>query len=338
MLKHWRAAAVLAACAFMLTAILLLGADHSHAAPLMLATTPVSAWFENAYIKGATHKLQSQGFLLKGTTREPDRVQAKTVIWRIAGRGEAVEMPDIPEQAEVMNADRSTVQGDLKDYQAADWVRHPDINKMSENEQEIVQQTAAFALGRKFDRVHFDEFDATSLAAGNIIGNGTAVTDLLSLDYAEAVIVGQGVIGPMELFCPLPSVAFKQLCLWKQFSDADYVGPDYPLARMTMRKKWGFVTYFVCPNEMFTFDTGVSATAWQTADWFQSYMWVKSAVGFGTNYEMQSRITWENRYTAYFANNWMPALAKVILPEALVRVKFDMPTSLAVPADTKLAA
>lgn len=301
-------------------------------------STEVQNWFEKAYIKGATKKLQSQGFLLKGTTREPDRVQAKTVVWRIGGRGEAQEMAQIPEEAAVMNAGRDTVEGDLKDYQAAEWIRHPDINKMSENEQENVQWEAASALGRKFDRVHFDEFDGATLPAGNVIGTGTAKIGLLDIEWGEQQIMGYGLTGPIELFCPLPARAFKQLCMWKQFASADYVGPDYPLARMTMRRKFGFVTYFVCPNEMFTFSTGAGKDAWKTADWFQTYMWWKYAVGFATNYELQSKITWENRFTAHFANNWMPALCRIILPEGVCRLKFDWPAALEVPPDTKLAA
>jgi hypothetical protein len=317
------------------------GIAEASPAKFLFASVPVSAWFENAYIKGATHRLQSRGYLTKGTTREPDRVQARTLIWRRAGAGKAQQMSDIPEEAPVMNSDRDTVQGDLTDWQAADWIRHPDINKMSENEQEVVQTTAAMALGRRFDRLHFDEFDAQAGAIATI-GNGTAATNLLDLDAAEATIIGAGVLGEMELFCPLPAMAFKQLMLWKQFSSADYVGPDYPLASMTMRKKYGFVTYFAAPNSLFSYDTGTSddadaTKAWATADWFQTYMWIKYAVGFGSNYELQSKITWENRFTAYFANNWMPGLCKVILPEGVMRLKFDWLTTVSIPADTKLA-
>lgn len=311
-------------------------------AEFFIASVPVSAWFENAYIKGATHKMQSQGFLLKGTTRDPDRVQAKTLIWRRAAAGKAQQMSDIPEEAAVMNSDRDTVEGNLTDWQAADWIRHPDINKMSENEQEVVQTTAAMALGRRFDALHFEEFDAQAGAIATI-GNGSAVTNLLDLDFAEATIIGQGVLGPIELFCPLPSFAFKQLCLWKQFSSSEYVGPDYPLTKMTLRKKYGSVTYFVAPNSLFTYDTGRSddadaTKAWTTASYFTTYMWLKYCVGFGSNYEMQSKITWENRFTAYFANNWMPGCVKTILAEGVQRLIFDMQTSLSVPADTKLAA
>lgn len=293
-------------------------------------TTQVEAWFEKAYIKGATHKLQSQGFLLKGTTREPDRVQAKDVVWRVAGRGEASRMSDTIERARPMNAGRDTVEGTLTDWQAADWIRHPDINKMSENEQEVVQQTAAMALGRRFDRLHFDEFDARAANVATI-GDGTTVITLMDAMDAAGYIIGQGILGVPEIFCPLPQKFFNQLMLYKQFSSSDYNGPDYPLARMTMRRRWGFATYFLCPNEMFTFDTGIGADAWKTATWCQTYMWLKSGVGFATNYEMQSRITWENQYSAWFANNWMPGCCKVILDEAVMRLKFKFDFDLADP-------
>ncbi len=283
--------------------------------------TQVEAWFERAYIKGATHVLQSRGFLLKGTTRDPDRVQAKEVRWRIAGRGEAEEMSDTVEDAKVMNAGRDYVDGTLKDYQAAEYMRHPDLNKMSENEQGVIQTTGARALGRKFDNVHFEEFDGQ---AANIatIGDGSTHISIMDVREGEDDILGEGVNDLTEMFCPLPAYAFSQLMLWKQFSSSDYNGPDYPLAKMTERRKWGSVTYFKAPNELFTYDTGRGKDAWRTATWFQSYMWLKSCVGFATNYEMQSRITWENPKTAWFFNNWMPACVKTILPAGVKRMKF----------------
>lgn len=281
----------------------------------------VEAWFEKAYIKGVTHKLQSRGYLLKGTTREPDRVKARDLVWRVAGRGEAEEMSNTVEKAKVMNAGRDTVEGSLKDYQAAEWIRHPDINKMSENEQEVVQQTAARALGRKFDRLHFDEFDG--LGAGiATIGDGTAKITLPDVLDAIDLLVGEGIDDTDMIFCPLPSVFMSQLELWKQFSSADYAGPDYPLAKARRARTWRQVHFFIAPNELFTFDTGTGKDAWRTAGWAQTYLWVKTAVGAGTNYEVQSRITWENQYTAYFCNNWMPGLVKTILPEGIKRLKF----------------
>jgi len=294
-------------------------------------TTPVEAWFEKAYIKGATHKLQSQGYLLKGTHREPDRVTAKQVVWRIAGRGEAQKMSSTIERVKPMNAGRDTVEGTLEDFQAADFIRHPDINKMSENEQQIVQEIGAWALGRKFDRINFDEYDTGVPATAKYeIGDGTTDLSLMDFMQAEAEIMGQGGAG-MELFCPVPALWMKQLMLYEQFSSSDYNGPDYPLAKMTVRRKWGFTTYFQAPNEMFTFNTGVSENAWETATWAQTYMWTKSCAGFATNYEAQSRITWENLLTSYLVNMWMPGCAKVILPDGFRRMKFKFNAALVDP-------
>jgi hypothetical protein len=70
------------------------------------------------------------------------------------------------------------------------------------------------------------------------------------------------------------------------------------------------------------------------ANQLDAYMWAKSAIGFATNYEMQSRITWENLYTAYLANNWMPAASTPILggaTGAIRRLRFATNIALARP-------
>jgi hypothetical protein len=286
-------------------------------------SVPVSAWFQNAYIRGATHVLQSKGWMLKGTFREPDRILGKTAYWRVAGAGVAVPLSDSIEQLTPMNLDRSTVNGVLTDWQAADWIKHPDINSMSENEQEVTQKSAAMALGRKFDRLVIEALDADT----NIptIGNGSAAISIIDVITAAGQIMGSGWVDELELFCPLPQVMWNQLLLYREFSSSDYVGPEYPLSKMTLTKKFGFVTYFLVPDSTLT----VPAT-----NQMDAYMWAKSAIGFSTNYDMQSRITWENLYTAYLANNWMSGVAKPILggaTGAIRRLRFATNVALSRP-------
>ena len=266
-------------------------------------SVPVSAWYQNAYIRGATHILQSRGWLLKNTFRPEDRIEGNTAYWRVVASGTATPLSDTIEPLTPMNLDKQMVNGTISDWQAADYIRAVDINKQTENEQEVTQKAAAMALGRRFDRIVFDALDAD--AAIPTIGNGSAAISILDTMEGEGQIMGSGwVDNAPELFCPLPQRFWNQLRLFKEFSSADYTGPDYPLSKMTMAKKVGFVTFFLCPDSLFTVPA---------ANQIDTYMWEKSAIGFATNYEMKSYISWENQLTAYLANNWMGGVAKPIL-------------------------
>ena len=296
-------------------------------------TQAVETWFQTAYIKGATAKLQSQGHLLKGMTRAPSRIVGKEAIFRVAGRGKAVEMSRTWEKAAPMNAGRDTVSLTFKDYQAVDVVRHPDINKMDIDEQSDIQKTAAYALGRKFDDLHFEEFDALALPAAQVIGDGTTAIGLLDPMAARARIAAKGINGDASMYCPLPSSAWNKMLIYKQFSESTWSGEaTSPLAAGVQKRKWNGVTYFEAPDELFTFNTGRGETASTGATWFQTYMWLKDAVGFRTTYGMKSHISWENQYTGYFCNNWMDAGVKTILPDAVVRLKFKFEDPTVLPA------
>jgi hypothetical protein len=281
----------------------------------------VDAWVQKAYIKGVTHKLQSQGFLLKGTTRDASKIEGKTAEFRVAARGVATPLAATWERAVPMNGDRSIVTLTLSDWQAADVIKHQDLNRMNVKEQDEVQKSAAFALGRKFDDLHFEEFDAQAGAIVTI-GDGSTAMTLLDPINAKGAIKGYGLLDAPEIFCPLPENLWNKMMIYKQFSESTWAGGDMPLARGADKRTWNGVHYFAAPNELFTYDTGRSAIAWLSATWVQTYMWHRAAVGFASSYGLQSRITWENQYTGYFANNWMDAGVKTILPEAVKRLKF----------------
>lgn len=292
---------------------------------------PVSAWFQTAYQKGATQKLQSRGFLMKGMTAAPVRFVGNQAVFRVVGRGSAQPLSRAWEKAEPMNAARDTVTLTLTDWQAADVIKHPDINRMDVAEQAIIQESAAMALGRKFDDIHMETFDAMSLPAGQIIGDGTTAIDLLKVVNARGRITSKGILGSREIFCPLPSRLFNTLKIYKQFSTSDWTG-DHALAMGAPKKLFDGVTYFEAPDELFTYDTGRGATASATATWVQTYMWLRDSIGFGSTYGLNSKITWENQYTGYFCNNWMDAGVKPILDDAIIRLKFTFAEPSALPA------
>lgn len=285
-------------------------------------STEISAVMQTAYIKGVVSQLQSKGFFLRGTFREADRIEGKTAQWRVSGRGEAKPLSPTIERATPMNIEVAPVEATLSDWQAPDWVRFPDINRINFKEQDNIQKQAAFALGRRFDILHMEALEAASLDASHVIGDGTAAITLPDVMDAADAIKGEGILDSPEIFCPLPGRLFNKLKLYKQFSSSEWAGPDLPLARGNDKVTWDGVHYFRAPNEMFLYNTGRSKDAWKTASWVQTHMYLKGGCGWATSYNLQSKITWENQWTAYFCNNWMDGVAKVLLPEAVSRLKF----------------
>lgn len=285
------------------------------------------AWFEQKYINGAIHKLQDSGYRLRGTTTDSDKIIGKTVTWKIAGKGEATEMSSAIEERPVMNADRQTVDGTIKDYEANEWINGTDITKMTESEQQVAQQTAAMAMGRKFDSNIMRVLDA---AAGAIttIGDGSGAMDITHPMTASAKILALGYSAMPELYLPIPQMVMLQLELYKQFASSDYVGTQ-PMMKLLGARTYKGVTYIPLPDEMF---------AVPSAGQFDTYLWLKAAVGHVPNKSLETRIDYVPTKKAWFAANTVGSAEAVLLPEGVRRLRFQLPTELAIPAELTQAA
>ncbi len=275
------------------------------------------------YIKGTLHDFQSSGFLLKGTTKPAGKIDGRTVIWTKVGRGKAAQMGDTIEEVRPMNVGASQIQATLTDWQAADYYRAQDINLLSVNQEKDLQEASAKALGRAFDDMHFNLFDSLTLnATNNVFGDGTADIALKDVMNAGATITGCGGKSG-RIFCPLPSRLFNRLKMDERFSKSTWVGDnELPLAKGVEKTSWGVTHFFWAPDELFTYDTGRSADAWKSATSVKTYMWSEDAVGFASNYDLQSSVTWENRMTAWLINNRMSGVVKDLQSEAICRLNF----------------
>lgn len=282
-------------------------------------TTAASNWSQTAYVSGVTHKLQARGFVLKPTTLAPVKIVGNQATWKIAGVGSGSERSSAIEDRPVMNADRSTIVGTIKDYEANDWINTTDLDKMNEDERQVAQMTAAMALGRLFDRLLLREMDADTV---NITtqGNGSAAIATTDILQAQNDIFNVGA-GSYRYFCAVPSIFVSQLELYKEFANADYVGDDYPLLKQLGARQWRNITIIPMPwsatNAEFNFFNIPSANQ---AD---GYIWVQEAAGFASTYEgLRSRVDYVPEKKAYFAANDMAACPKVLLPEGVKRLRF----------------
>lgn len=281
--------------------------------------TQTPAWFETKYKSTVIHRLQTEGYLLKGCYEGGTEIKGSIVTWKRAGTGEATEMSGAIEIRPTLNAGRDTVTATMRDWEANEYIRNRDLDKMSQKEQDVAFQTCTMAIGRRFDRIIIDALDA---AAGAIttIGNGGAGISLLDTVTAQSDIMDTGLSGAAEIYCFLPSRLFQQLLLFREFASSDYQGDDYIL-----RKKWGARTF-----QGVTYMSGPSAYfANPSANQREGYMWVKQAVGFESNYALNSRIDYVPELKAHLVANDIGACSAVLLPEGIRRLRFDNGAALA---------
>ncbi|OCC01839.1 hypothetical protein BA190_26875 [Labrys sp. WJW] len=290
-------------------------------------STRAPAWFETKYIDGVTHRLQSKGWLLKPATRGPDEVRGNTVIWKRAGMGEAQQASTSIEDASSMNLDRDTVQATMVDWEANDWIKKRDLEKMSQNEQAVVQQSGAMAIGRRFDRIVMGAFDAEG---GTIltVGDGSTAISPVNIMDAQGQIFNEG-SGAYEYWCAIPSIFMQQLELYREFSSADWVADAYPLLKQIGARRYRGINVIPLPSH----PTNAAKNFFNipAANQMDGYMWVDGALGMASSNSLESRIDYIATKKAWFAANDMSACAKVILPEGVRRLRFATNVALSRP-------
>lgn len=275
-------------------------------------------WYTVQYDQRVNHLLQSEGFLLKGTTSGPVEVKGNTLQFFVLGKGTAVPMTQSIEMVQPANLGKTTVTATMADFQFAEFIRHGEPERISVEYRGAIQEAGAMALGRKSDRIIMQELDANRASMAQI-GTGAAAIDPAQVATAKADINALGMMKMNEFFLPLPSMAWEQLKLYKIVSNSQYVGPKLSFAGNTEATTWNGVNLLQLPDEAFT-----SPAAGQV----DTYLWNKRTVGFGQNYAVQTKITYENLFTAWLYNSTMSAAAKVIQPAGIVNLRINIAAAL----------
>lgn len=277
-------------------------------------------WYTTQYDQRVRHVLQSEGFLLRGTTDSPVEVVGKTLKFFFIGRGEAQPFGPTPERAKAANLAKTTLSVDMADWQFYEEVRHGEPEKIAPEYRDKIQRAGAMGLGRKFDRIIMEAMDSE---AGNIttIGDGTGAITPIQLSTAKAAINSIGMMNMNEFMLPIPSMAWEQLKLYKAFNNRDYTGEQLLFKGKTEAVMWNGLWVFQAPDEMFTSPS---------AGVVDTYLWNKATVGFGSNFAMTSRITYENLITAWAYNTVMSGAAKVLQTAGVrrLRIKIDGPLTI----------
>jgi hypothetical protein len=283
--------------------------------------TEAPNWYVTQYIDRAVEVFQAKGNLLRGTVSEPARIVGNQVTWMIAGKGEATPLQR-GGFGGAMNAPRSNLSQTMQDWQAADWVYETDLEKMTVNENEEVARACGMACGRRSDLLIMNELNANGVT---IVGDGTtAFTLVMALTGIQLMQAADVDWADGNVYCGMPSLAWNQFMTYKQVNDALWVGWDGQSYKTgTKYKEWNGVRWFLMPD---------SYSPVPGANKQDFFMWHKRAVGFGSNYEIRSTVTWENLYSGWYHNNRFAANAKVLLPPGIIRFRYASNSDITLPS------
>lgn len=265
-------------------------------------------WFREVIKDKITIQYQAKGGYLDGTMMAGD-TEANVVKFPIIGRVEATELTGAIQKIQTGNADMTTVQVIMKDFEASAWIRSQDKYKMGPNEQDGVARLLTMAIKRRGDRIKLDALDTFTPGAPDI-GTGAELIDITFLEQGRAEIAAAGEIDDDEYFCPLPELWMSQLLFYKEFADAKYVGPENAPFSKAMRQKARTVRdvhYFTMPDEYFK---GIDANSLDT------WMWAKSAMGAETPWNKE-----QPSFTSHADYEGTPLLGKVGMGGAAIGIQ-----------------
>jgi hypothetical protein len=293
----------------------------------------------NAYVTKFTDQVtevyQPKGYLLRGLTRPPIKIEANTVKFPIVGRGEATPLQR-GSRGPSMNASRTEVVTTVQDYQANDWVWETDLEKLNWDENAVVAETCGMAIGRKKDLLIINELNAAAttmvdLTGGNNANASTSPMTLVAGLSAQVLMENYNIFpSQYKVVCGMPPLAWAQLSSYKQFNDQDWVDYEGQVYKTGQRfKNWNGIYWFQLPLEYCpVYASNVGGTVGNNIVDF--FMWASHGIGFADNYPLRSTVTWENLYSGWYHNNRFSAVAKTLLPQSIIRFRFGSASAITI--------
>ncbi len=273
-----------------------------------MASTITNAFIEQ-YNADAHNAYQRHGFKMQRMTRS-GTVRAKTVYWQVIG---TLTAQDKPRNAmhNFQDMPHSTVSAAMVDKYVPTIIDDLDLLKLNIDERRLHAENHMHALGRWSDEQIRDVMNA---GAGSTIGpgNGVALTVDHMLEVPEFFNLAE-VPDDGGRFCMVRPKVWSKMLKVDEFSNADYVGTaDLPFRGMTA-KRWAGVMWLM--DTLPSLNTGNDVAS--------NLVWHSRAVGHGSNKEFETKITFENLFSAHVAVSEISQGAEVIDPVAVAKWDVD---------------
>jgi hypothetical protein len=270
--------------------------------------TSIDQAFVKQFEREVHEAYQRQGAKLRGAVRTVNNVNGATAVFQKVGKGTA-KPKSTNSAVPVMNIDHSSVECELKDYYAGDWIDKLDELKVNHDERQVIANAGAYALGRKTDELIIN---ALSNASENTVdANSSGLTKSKILEAFE--MLGEGDIpDDGQRFAVISWKQYSDLLAIDEFASADYVGSqNLPFAGLTQAKQWLGTTWI--PH------TGLPKSGnIRSCFWFH-----KTAIGHASGSDVQTDITWHGDMAAHFVNNMMSQGACLVDDSGIVTLEAD---------------
>jgi hypothetical protein len=268
----------------------------------------MSTSIEGSFIKqyeGEVHQnYQRMGSKLRNTVRAKNGVQGSSCVFPKVGKG-AASTKARHGKVPVMNVDHGTVECQLYDYYAGDWLDRLDELKTNTPEKEVLIKAGAYALGRKTDELVIAQLDTSTNYA---LDGATALTKDKVLEAFE-MLGAADVPDDGERYAIVGWKQWSDLLQIQEFAHADYVGNDELPWQGTQAKQWLGTLWM--PHSGLTKSGGVRYCYW----------YHKTAVGHAIGQDVKSDVTWHGDRAAFFVSNMMSQGAALIDASGVVSLR-----------------
>jgi hypothetical protein len=267
-------------------------------------STSVISTYSKDYGAQVHAAYQRQGTKLRNTVRSRNNVTGAIAVFSKVGKG-AASTKARHGKVPVMNVDHASVECQLYDYYAGDWLDKLDDLKVEHDERAVLVNAGAYALGRKTDELIIAELDKSTNYA---LDGSTALTK-------DKVLAAFEMLGEADV----PDDGERTAVVgWKQwsdllqipeFADSDYIGNDDLPWKGTQAKHWLGTLWM--PHSGLTKSGGVRHCYW----------YHKTAVAHAVGAEVKSEITYHGDRAAWFCNNMMSQGAALVDPVGVVSLR-----------------
>ncbi len=271
------------------------------------------------------HVYQAQGFTLRGTVLPPVDIDAKKFYWLKSGTGEATEYT-VGDEVQDSNLDVTRIEVQAKEWDFGGRIYDWNRSRISYREEDQLVQNAAMALGRQADRVIYDKFKATDFnALGQVVGDFVSAWDPAKALQACDKLQSKDVPWDGNVFCGLPSKAWNQMLTYQVFSNSQWTGPDLPFTKVTDRRSWNGVHWFMLPNHLRKLPNATDLTF---------YMWHQTSTGCGNNEGGNIRTEWERetKKKAWWYQSTIDGACEILQTSGIVECRMKADSAIALTA------
>lgn len=229
--------------------------------------------FQEQWDARVLHAYQHQGYLTKGMSIGPSKIEGKKLHFPILGKGVAQDY-QVRDTVKKMNLVKGEVTMDATEWDAADDIYEYDLDRMAPAMKDSLVEAAGMALGRKHDLVLYEKLWAKDFSAiSQLVGSFSGLAGPAEILKARRKLFEMDVpVEDGQNFCGVPPVVFDNLMSYEVFANSQWTGGNLPFADGMRKRTWQNIHFFELPVYLQNVQSTTNG---------KFYLWHRSAVGTG---------------------------------------------------------